>query len=62
MLGIPLWLWTISIVLLFFFLLGIRFIPNNRIGLVEMRFSGKGSVKSGLLAGVNADVGEFDER
>jgi uncharacterized membrane protein YqiK len=36
-----------------FFLLvlaGIRFIPNNRIGLVEKRFSGKGSVKSGLIA------------
>jgi uncharacterized membrane protein YqiK len=29
---------------------GIRFIPNNRIGLVEKRFSGKGSVKSGLIA------------
>ena len=50
MLGIPLWLWTISIVLLFFFLLGIRFIPNNRIGLVEKRFSTKGSVHSGFIA------------
>ena len=29
---------------------GIRFIPNNRIGLVEKRFSGKGSIKSGLIA------------
>jgi uncharacterized membrane protein YqiK len=28
---------------------GIRFIPNNRIGLVEKRF-GRGSVKSGLIA------------
>jgi uncharacterized membrane protein YqiK len=28
---------------------GIRFIPNNRIGIVEKRF-GKGSVKSGLIA------------
>jgi uncharacterized membrane protein YqiK len=36
----------------FFLLLlsGIRFIPNNRIGLVEKRFSGKGSVKTGLIA------------
>ncbi len=31
-------------------LFGIRFIPNNRIGLVEKRFSRKGSVKSGLIA------------
>ncbi|MBI5824073.1 MAG: flotillin family protein [Chloroflexi bacterium] len=29
---------------------GIRFIPNNRIGIIEKRFSGKGSVKSGLIA------------
>lgn len=28
----------------------VRFIPNNRIGLVEKRWSGKGSVKSGLIA------------
>ena len=29
---------------------GIRFIPNNRIGMVEKRFGGRGSVKSGLIA------------
>lgn len=29
---------------------GIRFIPNNRIGLVEKRWSGRGSVKGGLIA------------
>ena len=29
---------------------GIRFIPNNRIGIIEKRFAGKGSVKSGLIA------------
>ncbi|MBI4762406.1 MAG: SPFH domain-containing protein [Chloroflexota bacterium] len=38
------------------FLLGIRFIPNNRIGLVEKRFSGRGSVKSGLIA-LNGEAG-----
>ncbi len=36
--------------LLLILLFGIRFIPNNRIGLVEKRFGGKGSVKSGLIA------------
>jgi uncharacterized membrane protein YqiK len=37
-------------ILLLIGLFGIRFIPNNRIGLVEKRFSRKGSVKSGLIA------------
>jgi uncharacterized membrane protein YqiK len=35
---------------------GVRFIPNNRIGIVEKRFSGKGSVKSGLIA-LNGEAG-----
>ncbi|NUM44717.1 MAG: flotillin family protein [Anaerolineales bacterium] len=34
----------------------VRFIPNNRIGLVEKRWSGKGSVKSGLIA-LNGEAG-----
>jgi uncharacterized membrane protein YqiK len=38
------------VILILIFLSGIRFIPNNRIGLVEKRFSGRGSVKSGLIA------------
>jgi len=33
-----------------FFLSGVRFIPNSRLGFVEKRFSGKGSVKSGFIA------------
>jgi uncharacterized membrane protein YqiK len=40
-----------------FFLAGIRYIPNNRIGLVEKRFSfNKGSVKSGFMA-LNGEAG-----
>ena len=38
------------IILLLIVLSGIRFIPNNRIGLVEKRWSLKGSVKGGLIA------------
>jgi uncharacterized membrane protein YqiK len=49
-LGVPFWFWGIILLVLLFLLSGIRFIPNNRIGLVEKRFSGKGSVKSGLIA------------
>jgi uncharacterized membrane protein YqiK len=37
-------------------LTGIRFIPNNRIGVIEKRFSGKGSVKSGFIA-MNGEAG-----
>lgn len=29
---------------------GLRYIPNNRVGIVEKRFSRKGSIKSGFLA------------
>jgi uncharacterized membrane protein YqiK len=35
---------------------GIRFIPNNRIGIIEKRFAGKGSLKSGLIA-LNGEAG-----
>jgi len=44
------WYWILLALLAATFLFGIRFIPNNRIGLVEKRFGGKGSVKSGLIA------------
>jgi len=44
-------------VILFFVLLsGIRFIPNNRVGIIEKRFSGRGSVKSGFIA-MNGEAG-----
>lgn len=35
---------------------GIRFIPNNRIGIVEKRWSGRGSLKTGLIA-LNGEAG-----
>jgi uncharacterized membrane protein YqiK len=50
-------LWFVPAVLIILIaLLGIRFIPNNRIGIVEKRFSSKGSVKSGLIA-LNGEAG-----
>ena len=33
-----------------FLLAGVRYIPNDRIGIVEKRWSGRGSVKSGFIA------------
>src|SRR5512145_1215203 len=38
------------------FLSGVRFIPNTRIGIVEKRFSGRGSIKSGCIA-LNGEAG-----
>jgi uncharacterized membrane protein YqiK len=43
-------------ILFLIMLSGIRFIPNNRIGVIEKRFSGKGSVKSGFIA-INGEAG-----
>ncbi len=43
-------------ILVLIMLSGIRFIPNNRIGIIEKRFSGKGSVKSGFIA-MNGEAG-----
>ena len=40
-----------AVVLLFFFLLlGVRVIPNDRVGVIEKRWSGRGSVKAGFIA------------
>ncbi len=41
---------VVLIILFFIALSGIRYIPNNRIGLVEKRWSLRGSVKGGLIA------------
>ncbi len=40
---------VVAVIVVWFFLAGIRFIPNNRIGIVEKRFGGR-SVKSGFIA------------
>lgn len=43
--------WAVLGILLLIMLLGIRFIPNNRVGIVEKRWSfRKGSIKTGLIA------------
>ena len=39
-----------------FLLSGIRYIPNNKIGIIEKRISGKGSLKSGIIA-MNGEAG-----
>ena len=41
---------VLLVIVLLILLSGVRAIPNTRIGIVEKRFSGKGSVKSGFIA------------
>ncbi|HEX7665141.1 MAG TPA: hypothetical protein VF407_11535, partial [Polyangiaceae bacterium] len=41
---------ALAFLLLLFVLKGIRYIPNDKIGIVEKRWSSAGSVKSGLIA------------
>lgn len=36
--------------LVVFALLGVKYVPNNRVGIVEKRFGGQGSIKTGLIA------------
>jgi uncharacterized membrane protein YqiK len=40
----------VAVLVLLVMLLGIRYIPNDRVGVVEKRWSARGSVKSGLIA------------
>ena len=37
----------LGVAIVLFLLSGIRWIPNTKVGVVEMRISGRGSVKSG---------------
>jgi len=39
----------------------IRYIPNNRVGIVEKLISGKGSVRTGLIA-LNGEAGTCSRR
>ena len=47
---------VLLVILLLILLSGVRFIPNTRLGIVEKRFSPKGSVKSGFIA-LNGEAG-----
>jgi uncharacterized membrane protein YqiK len=42
--------WLLGGILVLYLLAGIRYIPNNKIGVVEKRISGKGSIKRGIIA------------
>jgi uncharacterized membrane protein YqiK len=47
---------ALAIAIAFFVVLGTRYIPNDRIGIVEKRWSARGSVEQGLIA-LNGEAG-----
>lgn len=47
----------IAVAAILFGLFGIRFIPNNRVGVVEKTFAVKGSVKAGSFIALNGEAG-----
>ena len=47
---IPLVLLGLGVLVVLFLIAGIRFIPNNKVGIVEMRISPKGSLDKGVIA------------
>ena len=53
---VPLVLASLGILVVLFLLAGIRFIPNNKVGIVEMRISPKGSLDRGVIA-LNGEAG-----
>src|SRR5690349_25094984 len=49
--GLLQWLLFGAVIAIVWFLLaGIRFIPNNKVGIVEMRISPRGSLDKGVIA------------
>ena len=46
----------LAVLVVFILLTGIRYIPNNRIGIIEKRWSAKGSLKKGFIA-LNGEAG-----
>jgi uncharacterized membrane protein YqiK len=53
---LALWPYVLGAALLFFISSGLRIIPNNRVAVVERRWSRKGSVKNGFIA-LNGEAG-----
>src|SRR5258707_7488928 len=47
---VPIVLAGLGVLVVLFFLAGIRFIPNNKVGIVEMRISPRGSLDRGVIA------------
>jgi uncharacterized membrane protein YqiK len=47
---LPILIGMLGLLVFLLLLASVRFIPNNRVGIVEKRFSGKGSVKEGFIA------------
>src|SRR5262245_25942629 len=60
--GLSMWHWIIAGLiilspLLLIELLGMRYIPNNRVGVIEKLWSSKGSVSGGRIIALNDEAG-----
>jgi uncharacterized membrane protein YqiK len=60
--GSPMWYWVIGVVVVLILLaipemLGVRYIPNNRVGIVEKLWSSAGSVSEGRIIALNDEAG-----
>src|ERR1051326_6015939 len=53
---VPIVVAGLGILVVLFLLAGIRFIPNNKVGIVEMRISPRGSLDKGVIA-LNGEAG-----
>ena len=53
---VPFVLAGLGVLVVLFLLAGIRFIPNNKVGIIEMRISPKGSLDKGVIA-LNGEAG-----
>src|ERR1700722_2878195 len=52
------WLiYAVAAIILIYIFLGIRSIPNNCVGIIEKKWSGKGSVKDGRIISLNGEAG-----
>lgn len=54
---LPVLIIAVVIVLVLFGVMGLKIIPNNRVGIVEKRVSGKGAVKAGSFIALNKESG-----
>src|SRR5580704_5386729 len=59
--SVPGWVWWMIGLFIFFsfaaFLLGIKSIPNNSVGIVERKWSGAGSVREGQIIALKSEAG-----
>ncbi|MGA2584611.1 MAG: SPFH domain-containing protein [Tepidisphaeraceae bacterium] len=51
------WVQILGVIIVVWIALGMRYIPNNRVGIVEKLWSGRGSVGNGRIIALNGEAG-----